>query len=196
MKKHLALAVALAIAPFAASADGLDYTYVEGGYANVEIDTGDALVGDLDFDGVQIRGSAAISESFYLLGGYGNVSNDDYSMDVDFSELQFGLGYRHGLSDRADLVTEVSYLRQEIDFDGFGSEDASGGRVSVGVRGLLADNFEGYVKGSYTDGGDFDGDFSGTIGAQFKFTPVWGVVGEIEAGDDVSKSLVGVRASF
>lgn len=196
MKKHLALAVALAIAPFAASADGLDYTYVEGGYANVEIDTGDALVGDLDFDGVQIRGSAAISESFYLLGGYGSVSNDDYSMDVDFTELQFGLGYRHGLSDRADLITEVSYLRQEIDFDGFGSEDASGGRVSVGLRGLLADNFEGYVKGSYTDGGDFDGDFSGTIGAQFKFTPVWGVVGEIEAGDDVSKTLVGVRASF
>lgn len=196
MKKHLALAVALAIAPFAASADGLDYTYIEGGYANVEIDTGDALVGDLDFDGVQIRGSAAISESFYLLGGYGNVSNDDYSMDVDFSELQFGLGYRHGLSDRADLITEVSYLRQEIDFDGFGSEDASGGRVSVGLRGLLADNFEGYVKGSYTDGGDFDGDFSGTLGAQFKFTPVWGVVGEIEAGDDVSKTLVGVRASF
>lgn len=196
MKKHLALAVALAIAPFAASADGLDYTYVEGGYANVEIDTGDALVGDLDFDGVQIRGSAAISESFYLLGGYGSVSNDDYSMDVDFTELQFGLGYRHGLSDRADLITEVSYLRQEIDFDGFGSEDASGGRVSVGLRGLLADNFEGYVKGSYTDGGDFDGDFSGTLGAQFKFTPTWGVVGEIEAGDDVSKTLVGVRASF
>ena len=196
MKKHLALAVALAIAPFAASADGLDYTYIEGGYANVEIDTGDALVGEIDFDGFQVRGSAAISESFYLLGGYGNVSNDDYSMDVDFSELQFGLGYRHGLSDRADLVTEVSYLRQEIDFDGFGSEDASGGRVSVGVRGLLADNFEGYVKGSYTDGGDFDGDFSGTLGAQFKFTPTWGVVGEIEAGDDVSKYLVGVRASF
>ncbi|WP_119716934.1 outer membrane beta-barrel protein [Cognatilysobacter tabacisoli] len=195
MKKHLALAVALAIAPFAASADGLDYTYIEGGYANVEIDTGDAFAGDVEFDGVQIRGSAAISESFYLLGGYGNVTNDDFGADIDFNELQFGLGYRHGLSERADLVTEVSYLRQEVDFPG-GSEDTSGGRVSVGVRGLLADNFEGYVKGSYTDGGDFDGDFSGTIGAQFKFTPVWGVVGEIEAGDDVTKYLVGVRASF
>lgn len=196
MKKHLALAVALAIAPFAASADGLDYTYVEGGYANVEIDTGDAFAGDVEFDGVQIRGSAAVSESFYLLGGYGSVSNDDAGVDVDFSELQFGLGYRHGLSERADLVTEVSYLRQEIEADGFGSDDAAGGRVSVGLRGLLADNFEGYVKGSYTDGGDFDGDFSGTVGAQFRFTPVWGVVGEIEAGDDVTKALVGVRASF
>lgn len=196
MKKHLALAVALAIAPFAASADGLDYTYVEGGYANVEIDTGDAFAGDVEFDGVQIRGSAAVSESFYLLGGYGSVSNDDAGVDVDFSELQFGLGYRHGLSERADLVTEVSYLRQEIEADGFGSDDAAGGRVSVGLRGLLADNFEGYVKGSYTDGGDFDGDFSGTVGAQFRFTPLWGVVGEIEAGDDVTKALVGVRASF
>lgn len=196
MKKHLALAVALAIAPFAASADGLDYTYVEGGYANVEIDTGENTVGKIDFDGVQIRGSAAISEAFYLLGGYGDVSDDDFNSGIDFSELQLGLGYRHGLSERADLVTEVSYLRQEFDANGFGSSDASGGRVSVGVRGLLADNFEGYVKGSYTDGGDFDGDFSGTIGAQFKFTPVWGVVGEIEAGDDVSKTLVGVRASF
>ena len=196
MKKHFALAMLLAAAPFAASAGELNYNYIEGGYATVEIDTGDAFVGEVDFDGFQIRGSAAVSESFYLHGGYGNVTNDEAGVDIDFSEIQIGLGYRHGLSDRADLITEVSYLTQEIDVDGLGSEDADGGRVSVGVRGLLADNFEGYVKGSYTDGGDFDGDFSGLVGAQFKFNQTWGLVGEAEAGDDVTKLMVGVRASF
>lgn len=196
MKKHFALAVLLAAASFAASAGELSYSYIEGGYANVEIDTGDALAGDVDFDGFQIRGSAAVSESFYLHGGYGNVTNDEAGVDIDFSEIQIGVGYRHGLSDRADLITELSYIKQEIDFDGFGSVDADGGRISVGVRGLMADNFEGYVKGSYTDGGDFDGEFSGVVGAQFKFNQTWGLVGEVEAGEDLTKLMVGVRASF
>ena len=195
MKKQLTLALALAIAPFAASAGELNYTYVEGGYANVEIDGEDLGAGDIDFDGFQLRGSAAVAESVYLFGGYGSVTNDDFGTDIDFSEIQLGAGFRHGLSERADFIAELGYVRQELEAMG-DSIDAKGGRLSVGFRGLMTDRFEGLVKASYNDGGDFDGDFSFTAGAQFKFNPTWGLVGEVEAGEDVTKYLVGVRASF
>jgi hypothetical protein len=195
MKKLLVLALALAAAPLAAQADEISYTYVESGYAAVDLDL--AFDGpELDFDGFQLRGSAAISDSLYVHGGYGSVTNDDAGFDLDFNVAQLGLGYRFGLSDRADLVGELGYIRQEFDAGSNGSVKADGGRVSVGVRALLADNFEGWAKGSYTDGGDFEGDFSGTVGALVKFNPTWGLVGEIEAGEDLTKYLIGVRASF
>ncbi|HJW46215.1 MAG TPA: porin [Lysobacter sp.] len=193
MKKQIALALALAIAPFAASAGELSYSYIEGGYAGVSLD-GDGS-GDADFDGFQLRGSVLVAESIYLFAGYGSVTNDDFGTDIDFNEQQVGAGYRYGLSERADFIAELGYVNQEVEF-AFGSVDASGGRVSAGFRGLFSDHFEGLVKASYTDGGDFDGEFSVTAGAQVKFNPTWGVVGEIEAGEDVTKYLIGVRASF
>lgn len=193
MKKQLALALALAVAPFAASAGELSYSYIEGGYARVDLEA-DAI-GDVDFDGFQLRGSAAVSDSIYLFGGYGSVTNDDFGTDIDFSELQLGAGFRHGLSDRADFIGELGYVRQEVEAMGE-SADGAGGRVSAGFRGAFSEHFEGLIKASYTDGGDFEGDFSVTAGAQVKFNPTWGLVGEIEAGEDVTKYMVGVRASF
>lgn len=199
MKKQIALAIALAVAPFAASAGELNYSYVEGGFARTNIDVDG--VGDADFDGAQLRGSAGINDSFYVFAGYGSTNNDDAGVDVDFNEGQIGLGYHFGLSDRVDLIAELGAIRQEIDSNAFGGAKADGGRASVGIRGELADNFEGWVKASYTDGGDFDGGFSGLVGAQLKFNATWGLVGEIEAGEasddvDVTKYLIGLRASF
>ena len=196
MKKHLALALALAMAPIAASAGELSYSYVEAGYANLELDTEDTLGEKVDGDGFQLRGSAALGPSFYLFGGYGTVTNDDFGVDIDLTETQAGFGWHHGLSERADFIAELGYYGMEVEADGIGSMDATGGRVSGGFRGLFTDNFEGSIKASYTDGGDFEGDFSVALGAQVKFNPTWGLVGEIEAGDDVTKYMVGVRASF
>ena len=52
------------------------------------------------------------------------------------------------------------------------------------------------LQANYTDGSDFDGDFSGTIGAQYKFTQTWGMTGEVEFADGGETYLVGLRASF
>jgi len=76
--------------------------------------------------------------------------------------------------------------------------------VSAGFRGQSGDLLEGWIKASYTTGGDFDGTFSGQLGAQVRFNPTWGLVGEVEVGEfdgedfdlDAVKYLVGVRASF
>ena len=55
MKKHLALALALAIAPFAACAGELSYTYIEGGYARSTWTANRAWVDIDDFEGRLLR---------------------------------------------------------------------------------------------------------------------------------------------
>ena len=211
MKKHLALALALAIAPFAASADEISYTYLEGGYAQLNQDGAEAdgfEVDDIEAAGFFVGGSAALGDTFHVFGGY-RSGNDDVGVsafgvhlgdvDTDLSQFNIGLGYHHGISERTDLVTEVSYISTEIDAEDQGeasSDDGDDFRVSVGVRHMLADSFEGWIKGHYTDGDFYDGAFSASVGGQFKFNQTWGVVGEIEAGDDTSVFLIGARASF
>jgi Ax21 family sulfation-dependent quorum factor len=212
MKKFAVLAIALAAAPFAASAGGVSYNYIEGGYAQLnqelpDVDLGGGMVAhidDIEAGGFYVSGSVALGESFHLFGGY-RAGNDDVtvtvpgfgsgSSDIDLNQFNAGVGYHYGLSDRADLVTELSYVRTDVDAEGE-SMSADDARIAVGVRGLLADSFEGWVKGNYTDGDAYDGEFSATVGGQFKFNPTWGITGEAEFGDSTSQYTIGVRASF
>lgn len=211
MKKQLVLALALAAAPFAASAGGHSYTYLEGGYAQLNQDLPQPEIGEIDdieAGGFFIGGSAALGDTFYLFGGYRDADDDIGvslpglgevgSAGIDMNQFNFGLGYHHSLSDRTDLLTEVSFLSTEIDVenDGEGSMDGDDARVSVGVRHLIANNVDVWAKGSYTDGDVYDGAFSATFGLQYRITPVWGVVGEAELGDEFSQLTVGMRASF
>lgn len=186
------LAAALLVAPFAASADGLKYSYVEVGYANLDLD----IEGEeLKFDGLQARGSASITPNVYLFGSYGKVRNDDFGADIDVDEIQVGAGYHHSITPRTDVIAELAYLSQEASALGY-SEDATGARLSGGFRGSMTDSLEGLIKASYTDGNDFDGEFSVTAGLNVRIYKSWSFTGEVEAGEDVTKYLLGVRASF
>ena len=180
MKRTLfALALAAAL-PMSAQAAERSYSYVELDYVNV----------DSDADGFGVRGSVDFAESnFYGFGSYTSVEVDNTNFDIDGFEV--GVGYHHALNDSADLIGEVAY--QNVEVLGF---DADGYRVSGGFRGNLAENFEGLVKLNYLDGNNTDGDFTGTLGAQFKFSETWGVTGEVEFADGGQSYLVGVRASF
>ena len=185
MKRSLLALALVAIVPFAAQADDkLSYTYVEGDYLNSQGDN------NIDADGFGLRGSYEFGQSgFYVFGGYSQIEVDDTNIDVDTTDL--GLGYAHGIGENADLIAEIAHSRADLDFakiDGF--------RTSVGVRGSFTDKFEGLIKANYYDGSDFSGDFSGTVGAQYKLTQTWGITGEAEFGDDGETYLVGVRASF
>lgn len=178
----------------ASAADSLSYTYVEGGYNRLALDTNGT--GNFDFDGRYLRGSAALTNSFYVLGSFARATNNDFGTDIDLNEQHIGLGWHKPVSARADFLVEAGYLRQELDAGSFGSTSGDGGRLSAGMRGGLASNFEGWAKANYVDGGDFNGDFSGTLGAQLKFNKTRGVVGEAEFASDSNRYLIGLRASF
>lgn len=184
MKKTLLALTLLAALPFAASAadSNLSYTYVDGGYANI----------DGDADGAFLRGSYNFGQSgFYGFGEYAQVEIDNTNFDVGLSEV--GLGYHYGVTAKTDLLGEVSY--NNIDVDGLG--DVDGHRASFGVRSALHPRFNALAKVNYRDYENIDGDYSLTVGGEYKFNQRWSMVGEVEAGqDDAEQYRVGVRASF
>lgn len=197
MKKMLALAVLLAAAPLAASAAEISHNYVEGGYVRADMDTADLIGEDVSFDGAYIRGSVGFSENFYAIGEYSRARNNDYGTSIDLDRTALGLGYAMPIGERAEFNAELSYLRLGVEVSDFDvNEHGDGARLGVGVRGLLSDNFEGWAKAQYADGGDFDGDFSGVLGAQVKFNQTWGLVGEVEVAEDINTYSLGLRASF
>jgi Ax21 family sulfation-dependent quorum factor len=186
MKRSLfALALAAALPLSAQADDKLSYSYVEGGYVYVDAD------GGAEADGFGVRGSIEFGESgFYGFGGYNQIEIDGINVDLDNTEL--GLGYGHGLTDNLDLISEIAW--NDVDVDGFGSVD--GYRASVGLRGSFTENFEGLIKANYNDGDNASGDFSATLGAQYKFTQTGGVVGEANFADGGETYTIGLRASF
>jgi len=217
MKKRFVLAAMLAAAPFVASAadNGLSYTYVEGGYNQARIDHDDPLLGDFDAAGGYLRGSFGVSDAVYLFGGYASGEDSD-SVSIDFGgtepykakvddELtisEFGVGFHSPMGDRVDFIGELAYFRMEEDFKVRDEEGtftdkshANGGRASVAIRGGN-ETVEGWVKLGYLDASDFSGNFVGGVGGQYKFNQTWGLVGEVEVFDDLSRYMVGVRASF
>jgi Ax21 family sulfation-dependent quorum factor len=184
MKKTLfALAMAAAL-PFAAQAQdqGLSYTWAEADY--VDLDGG--------ADGWGLRGSYNFGDTgFYAFGGYSWLNADDGIIDVDAEADELGIGYHHSIAGNTDLIGELAYKKLDAD-----SYRVDGLRTSVGVRSAMTKNFEGFVKANYYDASDYDGDVTGTVGAQFKFSPMWGITGEAEFGNGDQAYLVGLRASF
>ena len=189
MKKTLfalALAAVLPLSAHAAEpAKGLSYTWLEGDY--IDVDGG---------DGWGLRGQADIGSSgLYVLGGLGwlgnNSDNDPLLEDINVKTNELGLGYHHPIADNTDLIAEVAYQNADADV-----VRIDGARASVGARSAMTDKFEGFVKANYYDMSDYDGDVTGTVGAQYKFTPMWGVTGEAEFGHGDQQWMLGVRASF
>ncbi|MGH8072454.1 MAG: outer membrane beta-barrel protein [Lysobacter sp.] len=208
MKKSIVLAALMAAAPFAAVAGAPSYNYVEAGYLQTDID-------DLgDGDGVAINGSVALNDMFHLFGGYSAQQGEDGGVDVDLDQFRAGVGFRHAISDRADLLVRAAYERQEtevsVDSTGFRSTAESDGfSIETGYRGYLFENLDAWALVGYsklqnadvngssvdTDGSDTD-EVYGRLGAQLQFNPTWGLVGEGMFSSDVTQVFVGVRASF
>lgn len=167
--KRFAIALALAAAlPFAASAaDGINYNYVEGGYAYTHTDAGNA-------DGWGLKGSVAVHPNVHLFADY--TKQDIKHTSADFDQWRIGGGYNTEIGKNTDVVANVAY--EKIDA-GHGIK-AEGYSVEGGVRSMLGPNIEGYALLGYQDGHDFDGDAYGRLGAVAKFTPNWAVAADVK----------------
>ncbi|MEG2806266.1 outer membrane beta-barrel protein [Stenotrophomonas sp.] len=212
MRKILLAAALLAAAPFAASAaEPMSYTFVEGGWTQLQLDRNGAD-SKPKLDGGYVRGSFAIAEQAYVFGGYSMVSKThtydlgsyDLRVKQELKQPELGIGYRLPMSDRVDFTSDIAWLRvnneAEYEADGFETErykeHTNAARVTLGVRGKPSARTEAWLKAGYIDGSDMDGTWTGTLGGQVNFTRTWGLVGEVQAYDEVTQFSVGVRASF
>lgn len=206
MKKSLMLAAVLATSALSAHAADLSYTWVEGGYARLNIE--DDYLGDPEGKGGYVRGSHQFSPRAYVFGGYARIS-EDYAyagnrFDVEVDEAELGFGLRTAASDNLDFTADIAAVRlgaeAEIRFaDGTRVHEdghSIAGRVTAGLRGAPSPRTEAWAKAGYMRGRSQGGEFTGTLGGQFKFNRTWGVVAEAEVMDDFTRYFAGVRASF
>jgi len=190
MKRALfALALAAALPLSAQAADGIRYSYVEGGYRST-----DFL--NETFDGFGVAGSFAFNDSWYGSASYDKVSKSG----IDFDRTYVNIGWHKAVSAKADFLAELGYARFGVDAGSIGSDHADGYRVGAGFRGMLAPKFEGSIKATYTDGGDFTGEFGAGVGAIYHVNDTWGIAANYDHdkidGEAFNTWGVGVRASF
>lgn len=207
MRKTLLAAALLALSPLSAlAADGLTYTYVEAGWTQVKVN--DDYLGDPKADGGYIRGSFAIAPQVYLFGAWSQVSktyrDGDASLKLELGQPELGIGYHMPMSERVDFTADIAWTRQNAEvtlkepgYETWRQKDHfNAARGTLGVRGKPSLRTEAWLKAGYLDGSDMDGTWVGNVGGQINFTPVWGLVGEVQVIEDVTQYSVGIRASF
>ena len=152
----VAIPVALCLAPLpdALAANGLDYTYVEVGYA---IDSTAEVYGQAYDSDSSLRAIASylvnrhlfVSAQYYDSDDYDFESLDDYGVDYRVSGYSLGLGYRSRLGgERAmptDWFVELSYEHiathsnvHEVDY----TADHDGAGLKFGIRTAVTERVE------------------------------------------------------
>ena len=185
--KHSMTLLGLLILPAAAFADGFDYTYVEAGIVNTEIDIGPFNV---DGDGFGVNGSLALTDNLHFIGGY---SDQDYDFGVDGSVLNVGAGFNTALNSDLDFVAHLSYYDVEAS-SAFASADDNGLGIGAGIRGRLSPKVELDAGLTYLDLDDSDTVLNARV--RYYFSDSFAIAGGLSDDDSGLSWSIGVRAEF
>ncbi len=161
-------------------------------YQSVDID-GDKLTG------FAISGSKLLGEDFFIVGSYGNASDDieiyNSSIEFDFNTLSVGLGYRYSISQTTDFFGVVSYEDVEVEasYQGnSGSESENGYGLTIGVRSMLSEKVELSGSLQYVDIAD-ETETAFGVSALYNFTEQFSAgVGYSKADDADTLSVSAV----
>jgi hypothetical protein len=182
----LIAATALTWSAFAQAAAEPRYTYVEGGYLNVDYDDI-----DVDGDGLFLGGSYALHKNVHLLAEYQDADLDG---DADANALLLGVGANLPLRPGLDFVGRLRWINQEIEY-GNQSNDEDGYGLEAGIRAMINPQLEldGSIK--YVDIDDED-DTSFVIGGLYELTSSFALGGDIELSDDYTAFFLKARYYF
>lgn len=206
-KALLGLALlALSSTAVAAESNGIGYNYAQ--LDLVITEPSDRSLGHSD--GGALTGSYAVTDDFFVFGGYGRsslqVSNEPRARAVA-KDWSLGAGFNQPIGSRADWVTRVAYVYSDINtstsscgitgcVNGSSSDYINGGFVSTGVLGQVTSALSANAYVGYQDCQECDGNFFADFGAVYAFTPVWGVHGGLQISEGGETYSLGVRASF
>ena len=187
----LALAALLPVSAQAADGNAVSYNYVEGGYTNADWADG-------NFDGFSVAGSFGFADNWYASASYRKVDDNDYGVTLD--ETTINLGWHTAIQQNVDFFAELGYVNLGVDIEDFADDSENGYRAGLGVRAMVAPNFELNGKVTYTDVSELDGEFGVGVGAIWHFNPTWGITGSYEhtqlLDEDMDIWGLGIRASF
>ncbi len=185
--KYATALVSLLALPCTSFADGFDYTFVEGGFVNSEIDVGPA---DIDGDGLGVNGSFAVRDNVRIIAGY---MDQDYDFGVDGSLLRFGAGFNTEITPDLDFVADISYVDVEVSAAGI-SEDETGYELGAGVRGRTSSSIELEAGLTYLDLDDSETGIR--VGGRYYFSDSLAAGLWLDDNDTFSRWTLGIRAQF
>lgn len=171
-------------------------------YLGAEYFEGDLL--NEDFSGYGAELSLSLNDSLFVTGTASTAENDrdrpfqQWTGKPELRGYSAGLGFHTPLSERADFVTGVKYIRSELKFAGR-TVDADGYGLDAGIRALLAPNLELEGMVNYIGGDDFDETFGYRANLRFYVTPALSLSAGYFDGDngDAADGLVaGIRLNF
>jgi len=149
---------------------GLDYSYLELRFVDVDSNGG---------DGLRFGGSFDFGNNWLLVGG---VTSLDFNNNVDATWIELGAGYVWHYTNDWDMVATLRYVNIEVE-NPIQSVDDDGLAFSGGVRGLIAPRFE--MRGSVNHITAGDSDTYLELAGDYHFTPQFSAGVSLEfAGDD------------
>ena len=158
------LIVALLAFSASATAQDLNYTFINATYGNVDFD--DSIL-DVDGSGFGLAGSVGFTDNFHAFAEYQTAAMD---FDVDLNILEAGIGYNHGLSDTVDIIGRLSYVDVEASAPGVPSDSEDGYAAGVGIRAALTQMVELNGGVDYVDFSESGSETRINAGIQLNFT--------------------------
>lgn len=179
------LAAGLAAAP--ARAAEFSYTYAEGGYQSVDLDSP-----SVDGDGLFLGGSVQISQTLFLSA---DLDYTEFNRGVDTRNLDLGLGVRLPAAPDIDVVLRGGYADAHVDTR-FGDFDDDGYFVSGGARWQLNEQVELNGALRYVDLDDSGDDVGLVLGVVVAVRPRVALLAGGEFSDDADILNIGFRYYF
>jgi hypothetical protein len=173
--------------PCALYADGFDYTFVDAGLVDTEIDVGP---GDISGDGIGVNGSFSVSDNVHIIAGYSDL---DYDFGFSGSSMNVGAGFHTGINEDLDFVADVSYIDAEVDTP-FGSADEDGYGIGAGIRARAGEKIELDAGLQYVDLDDSDTVLN--VGGRYYFNDSFALNAGLSDADAGLSWMVGIRAEF
>lgn len=190
--RNLVWAVVALAGMASAQAEDLSYSYAEGGFGRVDIDSID------EGDGYFIGGSLGFGTSWL---GFVEFSTADFevgSVDATVDELQIGFGGHFPMAEGVDFVGRLAYVDQSIEVDtpfGGGSADENGYMMSAGMRGRALERLDLMGAIEYVDVGDED-DTGLALRGLYDFTNMFSLGARVGYSDDATEYGLFARFTF
>ena len=168
-------------------ADDISYNYAQVGYS---------FVNDSDITGgVSLSASYDVYENINLLGNlFASTSSDSaVAEDINAKVYSLGVGYHSGLTEKTDLLTELSLLNSHssISIKGGGKTkiNNTGHIISIGTRTQLNEKMELLLRADKRNSSDPSGTVF-SIGAVYKLNNKAALVGSLNTGASDGSEVV------
>jgi hypothetical protein len=168
----------------ASQADTMDFSFAELAYVDSEF-------GNLNGDGISLRGSLPVNDTFFVFASYWDVG---YDFNVDLTSIEVGGGVHLPFNDKVQLVGRFGLVNSQFDSNN-SSNDDDGFTFGGHVRAVVMPRLE--LEGGF-DYIDLGMDPDTLLVAQGRYFFLDNVAGNLrlEFGDDIDSMSLGVRVTF